>query len=783
MSFLNEQCRDCHQAGAAEGGFEVDTLLSDRDAHERWVRVFDRVDQEEMPPPEDFEIESTTRRKFLRQLKQELVREQNHQDRARGRVHGRRLTNQQLERTLQDLLRMDVPLARRMPGETRSDGFTHLASAQPMSHFQLQYHLDVVDAALDEAFERALQPEAAWSLDYGVDQIVGKRGRERNRDPEFREGLAVVWCSTMSFYGRISSTVVPDDGWYRITLEASAVRPRKGRGVWCSVRSGECVSSAPLMSWIGCFESTETPQTFQYEAWIPKGHRLEIRPSDNTLPRGRFRGGQVGVGEGEPQDIPGVGLSQLRIERIFPQGAQRKVQDRLFGSTPIKWKKRENRFVLNMADPSEAGTERWLRERIASFASLAFRRPAKPTDLEPYIEFAKATWRGSDDVIAGLRSAYRALLCSPRFLYFHEETLGDGRRLDDWSVANRLSYLLCGSMPDAELRNKAATGKLRDHETLKSEIARLLKTPRGQNFVVDFADQWLDLVDIDFTEPDRRLFGDFDPVVQQAMLAETHRFLEHLFVDNRPISELVDADYTFANERLLRYYGVDANECDCQNAPTRLASSGDGMRRVNLPDGSPRGGLFGQGAILKVTANGNDTSPVLRGIWINQRILGVTIPEPPSSVPAVEPDIRGAATIRELLQKHQADASCASCHQRIDPPGFALEAFDAGGKYRDHYRRLVGRKYEQGSAVDTSAAFRDGTEFEDYFDFRTELASRSRTVAKGVANNLITYATAEPVRFADRDVVDQIIESTMADEGGLLSLLQQVVLSDLFLQK
>ena len=569
VSFLNEQCHDCHQPDAAEGGFDVEALLADDEAHEQWVRVFDRVDQHEMPPPEDVDIEPADRSKFLSQLQSDLLRQQQHEDRTRGRVHGRRLTNQQLERTLQDLLLMDVPVARRMPSETRTDGFTHLAAAQQMSHFQVQRHLDVVDAALDEAFDRALKREEEWDVDHDVDGIVGKRGRQRNRDPEFRKGLAVVWCSTMPFYGRISSTVVPDDGWYRITLAASAVRPRKGSGVWCSVRSGECVSSAPLMSWIGCFEATNDPQTFQYDSWIPKGHRLEVRPSDNTLPMGRFRGGQVGVGEGEPQDIAGVGLSHLKIERIFPQGTQAEVQERLFGSTSVRWNRRQRRFTLTLPDQSKDSIEQWLSERIDSFASLAFRRPVTQAVLKPYIDFAIAEWKESKDTVAALRSGYRALLCSPRFLYFREQTLEDGRELDDWSIANRLSYLICGSMPDDALRMKAAKGKLRDCETLENEISRLLKTPRGQNFVVDFADQWLDLVDIDFTEPDRRLFRDFDPIVQQGMLAETHRFLEHLFNHNRPISELIDADYTFANERLLRYYGVDGDDCEFQDATTR----------------------------------------------------------------------------------------------------------------------------------------------------------------------------------------------------------------------
>ncbi|MEO9595764.1 DUF1592 domain-containing protein [Rhodopirellula bahusiensis] len=778
VDFLQEQCIDCHDGSSCEGGFDihaVSTDLSRPSAMDQWVSIHDRVQNGEMPPPEDIELDPQTARRFTEPLRHQLRTYQLNQQRRDGRVRGRRLSNEQLSRTLQDLLKVELPLEDLMPPEQRVGGYVHLASAQSMSHFQLNTHLKVVDAALDAAFDKALKPASDWAIDMAPKKIANKPQGRRNRDPEMRKGLAVIWASGMTFYGRISSTRVPEDGWYEITLTASGLKPPKDHGVWCSVRSGECNSGAPLLSWIGSFEAKAEPQTMTYQAWLPKGHMLEVRPADRTLKQGRFQGGQVGFGEGEDQDIPGVAMHSLAMKRIYPGGDRKESRERLLGKLPLRYNRELNQSEVNVDKFNEKRDRNELRAAIVRFADLAFRRPADASTIESILQLAEDERQSGVTFIDALRAGYRAVLCSPRFLYL-TEFADDSGRLDDWAIASRLSYFLTGSMPDEVLRTAADEGLLRHDGELQRQTDRLLKTRRGQHFLVDFSDQWLDLEDIDFTEPDRRLFRDFDPTVQAAMLSETHHFLQRLMDEDRPVRELVGADYTYLNSRLARYYGLTESEAD-------VANLDDQMKLVRVDPATPRGGLLTHGSILKVTAAGNDTSPVLRGIWVSERILGVEIPAPPENVPAVEPDIRGAKTIRELLAKHQADSSCAACHQNIDPPGFALENFDAGGRWRDRYMQKRGNAYKPGADVDPSFEMPDGTAFDSFVAFRDLIAERDGRLAANVASHLVTYATGQTIQFADRDRVETIVANTKVNKHGFRSLLDEVIQSDLFLSK
>jgi hypothetical protein len=797
LAFLQSHCVDCHDGSEGEGGFDVgavSTRLDDPRVYESWVRIFDRIEKGEMPPPDDNQIPPAELRTFLPSVEESLNQAAKTHRLRDGRVQGRRLSNSQLQRTLQDLLHIDVPLARLMPPETRSSGYVHLADAQTMSHFQLENHLQVVDAALDAAFDRATLGGQDWAIDYGPEQIANKKPGRRNRDPELRQGLAVTWNSGLIFYGRISSTEVRESGWYRITITASSVKqPEHLSSVWCSVRSGQCTSSAPLLSWIGSFAATPEPQTMTWDAWIPAGEMLEIRPADTTLKRGNFAGGQVGFGEGEKQNVPGVALARLQMQRIFPGGDVQTVRKQLFGSHGVHYNSKIKRSEPNMDDAADEIVTARIAEQVEQFAQLAFRRPTDDAITKPFSQFAMSIWQErltSGDsreqaYTAALRAGYRAVLCSPRFLYLTEYANADGQ-LDDWSIASRLSYFLTGSMPDEPLRQAAAHGTMRSREQLRQQTDRLLATPRGQRFVEDFAAQWLDLVDIDFTEPDQRLFKDFDIVVQYAMLAETNLFLQKLLDEDRPISELIGADYTFLNERLARYYEVDSALTPAQragNEPLTPLTNADNMQLVSLSASSHRGGLLSHGSILKVTANGNDTSPVLRGIWVCERILGDEIPPPPSNVPAVEPDIRGAKTIRELLAKHEADASCAACHRGFDPPGFALENFDAGGKWREQYRQLVGGKYKRGADVDASHTMLDGRQFETYDEFRQLIADDPATLAANLASQLLTYGTGAKLQFSDRPIVTNIVKQTQKTDHGFRDILHAVIASETFLNK
>jgi mono/diheme cytochrome c family protein len=762
--FFSASCLDCHAGEFAEAGLDLTALghdLSEPETRDTWIRIHDRVRDGEMPP-EDYgapDAESVT--SFVETIGDGIRQAQRDDQLARGRVRARRLTNRQLEKTLHDLLSIDIPLATLMPEEPRTDGFTNIARGQSISHFHLDTHLTVVDAALDEALGRAAEDEAGWSRDYTARELARKNPKRRCRDPEMRNGLAVVWSSGLAFYGRISSTKVRDSGWYRITFKASSVKKPDGGGVWCSVRSGQCRSSAPLMTWIGAFEATEEPKTVTYEAWIPAGHMLEIRPADANLDRARFRGGQVGVGEGEPQDVPGVALHEMTVEAIHPGGPMDAVRGHLFGDLAVERDSESGQLRL-----AESVSPEDLQRQVAEFARRAFRRPVEAADLEPYLGLLRRSIAGGQSKVEALRSCYRALLCSPRFLYF-TETPGE---LDNHAVANRLSYMLWNSMPDEELFRRAEQGRLEDPAALRAEVDRMLESDRGKDFVRDLSAQWLDLMEISANEPNRRLYRNFDLVVERSMLAETHAFLQDLLNEDGSVTELIDSGHTYLNSRLANFYEIEG-------------VSGDRLRKVQLDADAVRGGLLTHGSILKVTANGMNTSPVLRGVWVSERLLGQPIPPPPENVPAIEPDIRGATTIREQLEKHKADPSCAGCHRKIDPPGFALESFDAAGRWRERYLGLDGGRRRRGGEVDSGYELPDGRAFEDLAQFQELILEDPRRIARNVAEKLITYGTGAGITFADRDVIEDIVDRSADQDFGFRSLLYAVVTSPTFLTK
>lgn len=763
FAFFEKYCYDCHQGADSEAGWDLSALPTkslDELQEQRWVRVLDRVRDGEMPPaemgapaPEDVKSFVETTGTWIRDRQRTRYSE-------RGRVQGRRLTRREIERSLHDLLGIDIPLANQLPEEPRPSVFTTVASRQAMSHFQIERHLTVVDVALDEAFRRALSPEDSYVRDFDARGVARKNPKRRTREPEMLDGSAVVWSSGLIYYGRIPATRAPADGWYRFRLEVSCLKPPETGGVWSTVNTGLCVSSAPLLSHVTAFEAMEEPRTIEFEAWLPKNHMLEIRPGDKTLKRARFAGGQVGAGEGSPQDVPGIAIHQLSMERIHRGGTNDDVRELLFGELEIK----TSPGGASQVQTESASEE--LRKLLVSFARRAFRRPVTNEQVLAYVDIAQETLAAEGDFLAAVRMGLRALLCSPRFLYL-TETPG---RLDDHALAARLSYFLTGSTPDDQLTQLADAGRLHEKEVLLGEVERLLGANGSRRFAQDFAAEWLDLDQIDFTEPDRKLFPEFDAIVKHSMLNETNEFLATMLDEDLPVSHLVHSDFTFLNSRLARYYDLPS-------------VAGDELQRVALRAEDHRGGVLTQGAVLKVTANGSTTSPVVRGVWVSERLLGASIPPPPDNVPAIEPDIRGAKTIREQLAKHRSQDSCASCHVKIDPPGFALENFDPAGQWRDRYLRKEGRRRVRGAEVDASYQMPDGQAFESVDEFRQLVAAEPRQLALNVAEKMVTFGTGATISFADRTAIEEIVERAAEDDYGFRSILEEVVTSPLFVSK
>lgn len=762
--FLRKHCLDCHQGSEAEAGLNLAKLgfdLSDPAVEKQWVRIWDRVHDGEMPPKETEKPPRSDIDPFLKTTGGWLSKFQSARDAELGRVRSRRLTRREIERSVQDLLGIDIPLADQLPEEVKTHGFTTVAGGQSMSHFQMERHLAVIDVALDEAFRRALSPDDRFERDFSARDVARDNPKRRTREPEMLNGQAVVWSSGLIFYGRIPATTAPENGWYRFTVKVSGLNVPKSRGVWATVNTGLGVSSAPLLSYVTAFEATSEPKTIEFDAWLPKRHMLEIRPGDTTLSKAKFAGGQVGAGEGGPQNVPGIAIDRITMQRIHRGSDDAGVRRLLFGDLEVKADPQGRSFRVTSNSPRD-DVERLMK----AFARRAFRRPVTDEQMARYIEMSQAALADEQDLVAALRVGYRALLCSPRFMYLTESP----GRLDDHAIAARLSYLLTGSTPDARLSELADAGQFHEPAAIRAETNRLLADAGGRRFVEDFAAEWLDLDQIDFTEPDGKLFPQFDVIVKQSMLNETHTYLQTMLNENLSVRRLIDGDFTFLNSRLARFYDID----DVQ---------GDSLRRVAISPDSHRGGVLTQGAILKVTANGSNTSPVVRGVWVSERLLGVPIPPPPDNVPAIEPDIRGAKTIREQLEKHRSQASCAVCHVKIDPPGFALENFNPAGQWRDQYLQIVSGQKSRGAKVDASYVMPDGRKFANVDEFRTLVVAEPRRLAANVVEKLLTFGTGAPISFADRETVERIADETAKEDYGFRSIVHAVVTSPVFLSK
>jgi hypothetical protein len=438
---------------------------------------------------------------------------------------------------------------------------------------------------------------------------------------------------------------------------------------------------------------------------------------------------------------------------------------------------REAPYEVESAAPRE-DAERLLR----SFLKAAYRRPVAEADVQRFLALYDDQFKRGHGFTRSLLSAYSAVLASPGFVFVEEKP----GRLDDHALATRLALFLWNSVPDDTLRALADRGELGKPAVLREQTERMLADPKSHRFVEAFTDYWLDLRKIDDTSPSTTLYNDYelDDPLKLAALEETRLFFAELLRADLPARNVVDSDFTFLNERLADHYGI-------------REVSGVNFRKVKLPPDGVRGGLMTQASVLKVTANGTTTSPVLRGHWITERILGLETQPPPPTVEAVEPDIRGAVTIRQQLDKHRADTGCASCHSKMDPPGFALESFDVMGGYRERYRAASDKvppvkgygvngqafAFHYALPVDSAGELPDGRPFKDVRELKNLLAQDEASIARNLARQLTVFATGAPVRFSDREEIEKILAATKANRYGVRSIIHAIVQSELFRYK
>jgi hypothetical protein len=516
--------------------------------------------------------------------------------------------------------------------------------------------------------------------------------------------------------------------------------------------------------------SPEEFREFVYEGRPQKGEQFYVGPY-RVIPREPGREGAIL--RGSCLVVEWVEFEGPLTEEWPPRGHQF-----LYGDLPLR--------PANPADPAtdlrveSAAPEADARRLLERFLTRVFRRPAERSEVDEHVAFALEAMRAGKPFDAALRSAYKLALCAPEFLFLDEKP----GPLGDRAVASRLSYALWGSPPDDTLSALAEQGILRQPAVLRQQAGRLLADPKSKRFIKSFLESWLNLREIDFTQPDVKLYPEFEHFLQVSMLEESEAFFEELLRGDLSVSHIVHSDFAMLNERLAEHYGIPGVH-------------GPSLRRVDLPPGSHRGGFITQGALLKVSANGTTTSPVVRGAYLLERILGTPPDPPPKNVAAIEPDIRGATTIREQLDKHRNQPACATCHAKLDPPGFALESFDVTGRWRTHYRTVKEsektrqnpppgaewRFYTQGLPVDPAYRLPDGRTFADVDEFKRLLLVDPEPLARCFTGKLVTHLTGARPEFADREVIEGILQRSRKSGYGVSTLLHETLQSRLFLDK
>lgn len=812
-ALIVEKCVSCHGADEPQGGLDLASLpfkLSDRTVRGRWIRIHDRVEHGEMPPdPDDLTVEQ--RQDLLATLATSL-HDADTDDVARsGRGSMRRLNRDEYQQNLRDVLALPTLDIRDMLPEDRVGHlFNKTTETLDMTRVQLTAYLDAAESALLQALASGIEPppvtrfRAVGRRLFAETSTFGNREAmffakdskaidnkllEESPDDEAIE-LALFRSAHWPYYGYPQGFVAPLTGEYRVRFAARAVlqmarfelnpatqslpmtfRARKPSGADVS---GDVRATGGLIDIQPEREDYETTvllkagETFEYSLLglpVPLARNVNGGPPTYRYPPFP-EGGQ-----------PGIAFQRLEIEgplalSDWPPPSHRVLFDELL------IRPSQNRNGLSVEVVSEHPQED-ARRLLRRFVDQASRQPVSDDALQTFERLIHTRLEQGVPFAEAMLAGYKAFLCSGQMLYLFEPLKDD----DHYTIASRLSHFLTNTRPDPHLMDHARNRQLRNADVLRKETNRLIEGAGFDRFVHNFTDYWLNLRHVHRDEPDVRLHPEyrFDAYLVESMERETKTFFTAMVRENLPVRVLIDADFVFANDRLAQHYHL-------------TPISGSAMRKLPLPDHSPYGGLLTQGAILKVTANGTTTSPVVRGAWIMERLIGQPPPPPPASVPAIEPDIRGATTIRELLALHTKDVSCASCHAKFDPVGFALENFDILGGWRTRYRGLqagdqvsgIDRAghdfaYTLSTSVDASGKLLDGRCFDDIHELKSLLAADPRQLARNLLHQFTVYATGTPVRFADRREIEDILDRCQDNDYRTADLLHEMVHSKIFL--
>jgi hypothetical protein len=786
--YLQNHCIRCHGVEEQNADRRFDSLgaeLTDYQIAEQWQEILDVVNLSEMPPADEPQPSDEDTKQFVATVTRQLERAREALT-SGGQESFRRLNRYEYRNTIRDLLGVNTDSfdpTTSFPADDRFDGFDNIGEHLVLSDYLLQCYLEAASRSVDKAIQNRAIVKPLYELLRAQDLC---RLKYQFRPQVFFEvnptGAYVdVGHSDPSLprvhAGRFKG--VPADGYYTIRVKAEGIN-REHPYLTNSLKVDR---TEPIkMQVIATDPQVAPPQTgqnssdrvvatvpladhkaefYEFRTWLDKGFVPVIRYANGPL---NFR----------------TSLVKL-LKTYHPETLTSNWRD-VFSTKPSEildvWmsdayqgpRMRIHQLEITGPEPRDGSANDLLADKhqqsLTRFLFRAFRRPPLQSEVARYQGFFRSRLAAGESEQTAMLTTCKAILCSPNFLYV--ETPPDAGESDQaaFRLASRLSYFLWSSMPDDPLFDAAASGRLGEPETLIAQMHRMLQDPRAEAFIENFTNSWLHLNELGSMPPDSQKYADYyDRQLEPLMRRETQLFFAEVLYKNLDIGHFIESDFTFANRYLAEHYGL----------PT---IKGDEFRRILLPKRSLRGGLLGQASVLTATSNGVESSPVTRGIWVLENILGSPPPPPPPDVEPLEPDIRGAITIRQQLGKHRNVATCADCHRKIDPIGFALENFDPIGSFRRQYRDSTGHAVGE---VDTGGTLPTGESFADIAELKQLLLKQKDQFARCLTRKMLTYALGREIGFQDRPAVESIVGELAAQGDGLRDLVQLIVTSEVFI--
>ncbi len=731
LPLLDEYCVECHMADDAESGIVLDEFFNQTDALKAgklWFRALDAVERGTMPPQDALQPSAKVRQQFLQWIENDFMAAHCGQITSSAAVVIRRLNRQEYDNTIRDLIGLDLELARDFPADDIGFGYDNIGSALNLSPVHIEKYLDAAEAIVRAAI---VVPDVE---SFSPVELIGLR-----------------------------TYPLPPDGSVEFEHHLA---PGRYLADFSLVRSGidESVSPPRLMIGFGKDRRTVVAARVQDETVVYR-YWLRVAEGDN----------EVHVSLAQDQQAADVNDLDQEGRTANVSGDQRYGKDHGFhvdsmvvrgpvldlaGEAEVPESHR--RILCCIPDFGDASRVECARKVVAEFAKRAFRRPVTTAEVDRVMKIFQMAHDRGESFERATQIALTAVLISPQFLYLVEPDNGsEDRPLTDHELASRLSYFLWSTMPDESLLQEAEQATLRSN--LRPQVARMLADKKSQAFIENFVGQWLLLRNLEGVAPDRELFPSFDDDLKVAMRLETEQYFAHVVRRNRSVLELLDSNYTFVNGTLAEHYQIEGVK-------------GNQFRRVSLSDGR-RGGVLTHGSILTLTSNHNRTSPVKRGQWILQQLLGTPPPPPPPGVPELDesPKAGQSASLRERFEIHRSNPECAACHDQMDPLGFALENYDAVGRWRTS---------DGPFPIDPSGELFGQLRFEDGKELKGLLkSSEARKFSWCLIENMLTYGLGRSLESSDYCTVEAIRRRLAADDYRIQNIVFGIVESDAFLNR